>query len=167
MTIKSIQDCSKHQINKFSCGNYDLDEYLLKYATVNDENNIGKTFVLFDKNIILGFYTLANMHLDVRELSFEIRKNLPRYPAPSIRIARFAININYQHKGYGLKLIKDAFIRILSISKDTAIKFVVVDAKKESKEFYTKLSFVSLPKNELTLVLPIDIIKAAFLHNNK
>lgn len=57
MNFISIKDCPKNQIDFFTCGNGELDEYFKRYALQNDKRNLGKTFVLFDDSII-GFYTL-------------------------------------------------------------------------------------------------------------
>jgi len=162
MKIISIQDCDIDDINFFDCGNLELNKYFKEYAFNNDKNNIGKTFIMKERHKIIGFYTLSSAQLEYRNLSHKLRKSLPRYPIPCIRIARLAIDKNYQRKGYGKILIKDALIRILSISRETGVYFVLVDAKKEAKGFYERLSFEAMPNQQSTYIISIQTIIKAF-----
>lgn len=163
MRIVSIQECSKKELSLFSCGNEKLDKYLKEFATKNDKSGYGKTFVLIDNKEIIGYYTLSTASITFDEMDEEYKKYNPRYPIPSVRIARLAINKNKQNKGYGKLLLKDAFLRIADVSNIVGVKLVIVDAKESSISFYTQFGFEKLKESSLTFFLPIDVLlKAIF-----
>ena len=160
MEIISIKNCPNSLINEFSCGNEKLDIYFKKYAKQNDLNNLGKTFVLIDEHIIIGYYTLSNAQIEFEENN-QLIKKLPKYPIPCIRIARLAINEDMQHEGYGSYLLKNIFQRIMKIINDTAVYFIIVDAKESSKEFYEHYGFIRLKDDSYTYIMNVKtIIKA-------
>lgn len=158
MNIVSLKECCKKEINCFDCGVKELNNYFINYAKQNENNNIGRTFVLKDNGRILGFYTLCTSSIAQNELPTKYQKLLPKYPIPCIRLARLAVDKHHQNNFYGHILLKDAFTKILVISKKVGISFVLVDAKPTSKKFYLKFGFISIPKNELTMILPLETI---------
>ncbi len=161
MNIESIANIDKKLLNNFTCGVKDLDTYLLKYALVNDSLGYGKTFLLISNNEIIGYYTLSSSSIKFDEYPKQINEKIPKYPIPCIRIARLAILKKEQGKGYGKKLLKDAFIKILSIADTIGVRLVVVDAKESSKTFYEQYGFNKLKQKESSYFLMIDTLKLA------
>lgn len=159
MTLKSILECRGVEVKKFSCGNKNLDVFLKCYARFNDENGYGKTFVLEKDKKVIGFFALCSAQVKFDELPNN--NKAPRYPIPSIRIARLAVDKNMQGHGYGKYLIREAFIKIVEASKTIGISIVVVDAKESSLSFYEQYGFKKLLNNNLTYCLKISDIKAA------
>ena len=159
MIIKSILDTAVNDIKSFNCGNKDLDDFLKKYALRNDQNGYGKTFLMFDNENLVGFFTISSSSIKYEE--FPVNESLPRYPIPSIRIARLAVSKNFQGKGYGKALLTQAFIKILSVSDTIGIRLVVVDAKESSASFYEKYGFKRLLGNKLSYYLLVDTLKKA------
>ena len=161
MKIVPIKEVNKDDIVSFDCGIEALNVYFKRYALQNDRKNIGKTFVCLDEDDIIGYYTLSNAQITFDELSKSLSKGLPKYPIPCIRIARLAVNNTYQVKGNGALLLRDALLRIVNLSYQTGICFVIVDAKEGSKRFYEHYGFVKLNDIELTYLLPVETIKKA------
>ena len=161
MKIISINGIVQEQLKDFSCGNKDLDNFLKKFALRNDQNGYGKTFILEDKNEIIGFFTLCSSSIRFEELPLKQSVSLPKYPVPCIRIARLAVNKIYQGKGYGRELLKQAFLRILSASSTIGIRLIVVDAKETSASFYEKYGFERLNSNGMTYYLLLDTLISA------
>ena len=162
ITIRFVDD---KEIKKFDCGNKDLNSYFIKYAKQNDSKNISRTFVLQDEGKIVGFYTLTAAQIRCEEMPQEILKHSPRYPLPAIRIARFAIDKKFQKKGYGKQLLKFAFKRIILVSVDIGIAFVIIYAKKESKEFYEKHGFICIDESTNKYIISIKTLIKAALNN--
>ena len=74
----------------FTCGQRDLDQFFTKHALSNDQQGIGKTFVLrrqpgAEDPPILGFYTLSMATVSGAEVSDKLTMRLPRYPLPVAR----------------------------------------------------------------------------------
>ena len=162
MILKSINNVDPNDLADFSCGIIDLDRFLKKYALENDQNGYGKTFVLFDENVPVGFFTLCSSSIKFDELPKEIfSSSLPRYPIPAIKIARLAVQQEKHGKGYGKELLKQAFIRIIGVSMTIGVRLIVVDAKESSASFYEHYGFSRLQNNRLTYFLLLDTLKAA------
>lgn len=148
------------KLSTFDCGNELLNAYLLKYAVQDDKRNVSRTYVYVEDKIIVGFVTLCAAQIELEEMPNDFSK-LPKYPIPAIKIARLAIDKNYQKSGYGKELLRFALIRVASISKEIGIKVIVVDAKEEAKTFYEHYGFVPLKTRKNTYVLPIEQILSA------
>ena len=160
ISIKEID--SKQILKNFDCGVDALNSFLSKYALKNDSLGIGKTFVAVTKEkIIAGYFTLATAQLAFQELSMDYQSKLPKYPVPSLRIARLAVDIKYQKKGIGKWLLANAFRKIITVSEITGLKFIIVDAKESSKSFYERYGFQKLHDKALCYFIPIETVKAA------
>ncbi|MCQ2772964.1 MAG: GNAT family N-acetyltransferase [Bacilli bacterium] len=161
MIVTSIKNLSISKLKGFDCGDESLNHFLYYYASQNDRNNLGKTFVALDGNQIIGFYTLSNSSLAFSELSSEDKKKLPRYPIPCIRIARFAVDVQCQKQGVGKQLLSHALKKIVSVSEHSAIYFVIVEAKDNSRGFYEHYGFHCIDESSLRYTLPLKTIKKA------
>ena len=161
MKILSISEIKQNIIDSFSCGNTELDRFLKKNALINDLNGYGKTFALENNKEILGFFTLCSFSIKFDEYPNTRKEVLPKYPIPCIKIARLAVNEKYQKQGYGKELLKQAFLRILSVSDTVGIRLVVVDAKESAINFYAKYGFSPLENGKNSYYLSIDTLKEA------
>ena len=158
MILKSISDINLSLLQDFSCGNKELDNFLLRHAFDNDKNGYGKTYILLDKDIAVGFFTICSAQIKFETFPNKAQIVLPRYPIPSVRIARLGVHKNYQNQGYGKELLKQAFLKILNVASSIGIKLIIVDAKESSKSFYEHYGFERLLDNKLTYYLPIETL---------
>ena len=152
-----------HELENFDCGNIDLNDYLKKYAAQNIKKDAAKTFIstLKDSNKVIAYYTLVAGSVNPKEAPDRVKKGLPKYPIPTILIAKFAVDINFQGKGLGKHLLKDSFLRILQASEAVGIRAVHVNAKDEkATNFYKKYDFIESPITELSLYLLLKDLKA-------
>ena len=95
----------QHLRDRFDCGQPPLNEYLLRYARQNDDNNIAKAFVAVDDdNRVLGYYCISSASVEFKELPEDIVKGLPHYPVPAALIGRLACDKSIQGKGLGARL---------------------------------------------------------------
>ncbi len=150
---------------EFDCGIEDLNRYLRQFAIPNDKKNVGKTFIAVDDADPLqpvGYYTVSMAQIRFEELPEDVRKGLPKYPIPAMRIGKLAVDTSSQGRRIGAFLLKDAFLRAVKISSEVALHFVVVDALNENaKAFYLKYGFIPLGSDSLTLVIALKTIEKA------
>ncbi len=150
---------------EFDCGIEELNRYLSQFAIPNDKKNIGKTFVAVEGEEPLkpvGYYTVSIAQIKFEELPDDIKKGLPRYPIPAMRIGKLAVDRNCQGKKLGAQLLKDALVRAVKISSEVALHFILVDALNETaKSFYLKYGFIPLGDDSLTLVIPLKTVEKA------
>ena len=159
MILKTICEVNQDELSLFTCGNEELDKFLKKYALKNDKNGYGKTFVLYDRNKIVGFFTLCSSSIRFDEIPRNNFELFPRYPIPAIKIARLAVAKQHQGMGYGKILLKECFIKILNAAMNIGVRLIVVDAKEASKSFYKKFGFQNLINNESSYFLLVDTLK--------
>lgn len=148
----------------FDCGITELNYYLQKYAKQNHKKGIAKTWVMVNTNnpeIPIGYYSLSMAEIQRDNLSDEMKKGLPRYPLPVVRIAKLAVDKNYQGQRLGELLLVDIFQRSLKIAQDIGVIGFLVDAiNQKAKQFYLKYGFIPLIDSSLSLFLPINSVKS-------
>lgn len=144
----------------FDCGIEPLNIYLKKYSGINDKKGIGKTFFLIDsKKRLSGYYTVSMAEILFESLPDSVRKGIPRYPLPAMRIGRLAVDISQKGLGLGGRLLIDSLKRAIQLSLDIGIYVVLVDAKNEDAvAFYKHFGFKQLKDSNQTLYLPIETI---------
>lgn len=150
---------NQHDRTLFDCGVSILNDYLAKYARQDVKRKASAVFVLVnraDPNRVIGFYTLCATSVLLSELPEEMTKKLPRYPEiPAILVGRLARDINFP--GVGELLLSDAITRCVRVANDIAASLIVVDSKGDpATRFYEKFGFLSLPKLDGRLFLPMQ-----------
>ena len=156
-----------HNRAEFTCGDVRLDRYIQHYAGQDKKRDLAACHVLTrvkESSRILGYFTLSSYSVDMGELPGDLTKGLPGYPeVPAVLLGRLAVASNYQGNGLGEVLLLHAFDYVLMYTNKIAARLLVVDARNQrAAGFYNKYGFKPLPTRELTLVLPIDTIRAAF-----
>jgi predicted N-acetyltransferase YhbS len=131
--------------NSFQSGNEDLDLFFRRYAGQNQfRHHIGVTYVAAEGATILGFVTVAVGHIEIEKLPSNLRKKLPDYPLPVLRLARLAVDRNAQGKGVGENLMRAVFGIAIEVRQNLGCVGVVVDAKPEAQRYYSRYGFVEL-----------------------
>lgn len=156
----------------FTCGNADLDRFFRQFAGQNQfKLYIGTTYIATNDETILGFATVSVGEIEVEALPAGLRKRLPGYPVPIVRLAR--LGVAQAHHGGGIgKFLLRGVLEIALRQADTVGCFgVLVDAKPEAVAWYVKFGFQRLEviegqsaarPRQTELFLSIKEIKAAF-----
>ncbi len=148
----------RHDRAAFSCGVQELDRYLTRQAGQDVRRRIARVFVCTAEgsNVVVGFYTLSALSLDLGSLPEHLARKLPRHPVPAALIGRLAVDRSSQASGIGRMLLADAVKRTASAGEAIAVYAVVVDAKDENaKRFYEAFGFMSLRDRPMRLFLPL------------
>ena len=160
--LVSIKDVPKSKLKKFDCGTEVLNEFLSRYSVKNDTLGIGRTFVAFDEeDEVVGYFTLATAQVVYEDIPDEYRGKLPKYPIPSLRIARLAVAKDLHGKGIGKWLLAQAFIKVVQVAEITGLYFIIVDAKETSKSFYEHYGFIKFNDKELSYFLAVATVRKA------
>lgn len=154
----------KHDCSGFGCGMPPLNQYLKKYALVNQQNDISRTYAATRAGRVVGYYTLTFGSISHDEATSKIKAQLPQYPIPVILLARLAVDQNEAGKGLGNGLLKDALLRTIQAADIGGLRAMLTHAKDEdAKQFYQKFGFEESPIHPLTLMLSIKDIRASLL----
>jgi GNAT superfamily N-acetyltransferase len=129
----------------FRSGNLDLDRFFVRYAGQNQfKHHIGTSYVAVERGRILGFVTVSASHLETPRLPQAVRRKLPQYPLPVLRLARLAVDQSAQGKGIGETLLRAVFALARELASRVGCIGVVVDAKPEAVGFYERYGFTTV-----------------------
>lgn len=153
----------RHDRSGFACGHDALDEYLRRYASQTQRNNLARVYVAEDENgKVLGYYTLSAASLNHDELPDDLARRLPKYPVPAVLIGRMASDRRARDVGLriGSRLLIHALRQALRAADAIGVQCVIVDSKPEAVAFYQHFGFVPLKEDGLKLYLPIGTVKS-------
>ena len=162
-TIKRIS--KQHAKKTFGCGELELDQYLKKYALQNDKKGFGVTYVAADSDelIVKGYYTLSTGNVQHAFLPPETSQKLPRYPVPSILLARLAVDRGAQGEGLGRTLLIHSMKQALKAGQHVGWHVMTVNAlNKNAIHFYKYFGFRALLDDDRHLFMPIKRIEGLF-----
>lgn len=146
---------SSHQIEGFDSGNSQLDEWLKRRALKNEMEGASRTYVLCAGETVIAYYCLANGAVVQASAPGRIRRNMPD-PIPVMVIGRLAVDRNWQGKGIGRALLRDAILRTLQAAEIAGIRAILVQAiSEEAKQFYEKCGFTASPVDSMTLMIRV------------
>ena len=132
--------------SRFSCGQSELDRYFQHYAGQNQfKLHVAVTYVATLSDDIVGFATVAVGVLERQSLpSASLRRRLPGYALPVLRIARLAVDTRARGLGIGRGLLRH--VLRLAVEQRDALGCigVVTDAKPDAVSFYEGLGFSQL-----------------------
>jgi GNAT superfamily N-acetyltransferase len=132
--------------SSFRRGDPDLERFFVKFAGQNQfKHHLGQTYVAVQNALIAGYATVSAGHIQAEALTKKLRKRLPRYPLPILRLARLGVDERFagQGQGVGLKLLKSAFLLAREMEQLAGCVGIVVDAKPNAVPFYERFGFVS------------------------
>ena len=142
-------------LSNFSSGKPTLDDWLKNYALQAKQSQTANTFVVQDDNgQVAGYYSLAMGSIDRMEGTERIRKGTGKHPIPVVVLARLAVDEQFQGRGIGKGMLRDAVIRSAKISEEIAFRAIInhpLDAA--AKEFYLKFGFKPSPVSEGQLMI--------------
>lgn len=79
-------------------------------------------------NVVAGYYALAAGSVYKHESPERIAKGLPNHPVGVVLLARLAVDISEQGKGFGRALLFDALKRIEETANIVGVRAVMVHA---------------------------------------
>ncbi|MDR6982843.1 putative N-acetyltransferase YhbS [Rheinheimera pacifica] len=146
-----------HQLDSFSCGETELDNWLKRRAMANQLRGASRTFVVTDRqNTVLGYYALAAGAVALRAASANVHRNMPD-PLPVLVLARLAVDTRAQGMKVGAGLLQDAVQRAVNVSQNTGVRALLVHALHEQgKGFYEYYGFQPSPVNPMVLMLRLS-----------
>lgn len=129
----------------FTSGNIDLDRFFQRYAGQNQfRHYVGVTYVTEVEGHISGYVTISSGEMTAEHIQPSMKKHLPDYPLPILRIARLAVDKRFQGLGLAKLLLKSMFELALEVKDRIGCVGVVVDAKPDAVGFYERLGFTPL-----------------------
>ena len=147
---------ASHDTLSFDCGKAPLNQFLQRYALVNQATGSARTFVSFSRGQISGYYSLAAASAEHAAVPPRISKGLARHPVPMLLLARLAVDLRAQGNGLGLgrSLLQSALGKYLQASEVIGCRALIVHAIDEvAIGFYQSYGFEPSPVDAAHLYL--------------
>lgn len=142
------------RVEAFDCGQPALNQFLQRYALVNQKANSAQTWVCCRDDVVVGFYSLAVGSVDRGTAPSRVVKGLARHPVPVMILARLAVDSAHQRKGLGRALLRDALLRTAQAADIAGIRCLLVHAKDDSaRQWYENWEFEPSPTDPYHLFL--------------
>lgn len=153
-----------HRLDRFSCGEPALDEWLERHARGAHSSGSARVYVttLEDGQTVVGYYALAAAHVLPEEATERALRGQPRSrPVPAILLGRLAVDRAHQRAGVGRSLLQDALLRCLEAAEAIGARVLLVHAKHEdAKAWYMQYGFEESPSDPLHLLLLLKDVRA-------
>lgn len=151
--IRKLQP--EDDVDDFNCGQPDLDDWLKRFALINQRADMSTVFVTLSDGKVAGYYALATGGVEQANAPSRVTKGVPAHPVPVIVLARLAVDSSAQGSGLGRALVRDALVRVATAANEVGIRALLIHAKDEgAREFYLKCAeFEPSPTDPLHLFL--------------
>ena len=145
----------------FDCGQLALNQFLQRFALVNQKANSAQTYVSCHSGSIVGFYSLTVGSVEPATAAPRVIKSMPKRPVPVMILARLAVDLKHQGAGLGKALLKDALMRTAQAADIAGIRALLVHAKDESaRQWYLNWDFEPGASDSFHLFLLMKDVKA-------
>jgi predicted N-acetyltransferase YhbS len=150
-----------HDFADFHSGEAPLDDWLKRRARANQASGASRTYVVCQERRVVGYYALASGVVAVESAPGRFRRNMPN-PIPVVVLARLAVDRDWQGRGMGRGLFRDAARRVAHAADVIGIRGIVVHAiSDEAKKFYVALGFDASPGDPMMLMVTLSDIRSA------
>jgi GNAT superfamily N-acetyltransferase len=138
----------EHEVEGFDCGQEDLNRFLVRYALQAQQANASRTYVGLNDDAVIGYYTLVVGEVVYSDVPERLAKGLARHPIPLMVLARLAVHKDWQGRGGGAGLLRDAMDRTLLAAEIAGIRALAVHAKDDAaRSYYERFGFIPSPIN--------------------
>lgn len=149
------------QVDGFDCGQIALNQFLQRYALVNQKANSAQTYVCCQGDVVVGFYSLVVGSADPQAVPSRVMKGLARHPVPVMILARLAVDKEHQRKSLGKALLKDALLRTAQAADIAGIRSLLVHAKDDvARQWYESWEFEPSQTDPYHLFLMLKDLKS-------
>jgi GNAT superfamily N-acetyltransferase len=95
--------------------------------------------------VVIGYYTLSSLSIELNQLPEKLARKLPKHSVPAALIGRLAVRNAAQGQGVEKMLLVDAIKRTLAVGDQIAIYAIIVDAiNDKARGFYEQYGFARL-----------------------
>ena len=152
---------ARHEISKFESNEAALDDWLRRRALKSQKSGAARSYVVTAENRVVGYYSLAVGSIERGLTVGRVRRNMPD-PVPIMLLARLAIDKNWQGRGLGRSLLRDAVFRTIQAAEIVGIRALLVHAISiEAKRFYQYFGFQLSEVETMTLMATLSDLRDA------
>jgi GNAT superfamily N-acetyltransferase len=141
-------------VDAFDCGQPALNQFLQRYALLNQRANSAQSYVCVQGETVVGYYSLVVGSVEHLAAPTRVSKGLARHPVPVMLLGRLAVDRAHQGQGLGKALLKDALLRTSQAAEIAGIRCLLVHAKDmAARRWYERWDFDASPTDPYHLYL--------------
>lgn len=149
-----------HPIDIFDCGQEALNQWLRKYSLQNQGAGAAQSYVGLVDGVVIGYYSLAVGQIEYIDAPERLCKGLAQHPVPIMLLAHLAVDTNWQNKGVGSALLRDAVLRTMQAAGIAGVRALAVHAKNDAaRRYYEQFDFEASPADQLHLLVLLKDIR--------
>lgn len=154
--IKKLETADHDQVSRFRMADGEdkaLQIFIRRDARKSAAANLTQTYVakIEGERQVIGYISIMCAEVAL-ERTYEIADKVgaDRYDyQPAVRISRLAMQDDFQGRNIGRQLVETAIgIVLVSIVPNAGCRFIILDAKSKSIQFYRKMGFRLLDTEE-------------------
>lgn len=146
---------AEHDLAAFDSGEPALDDWLRRRALANEESGSSRTYVVCVGKRVVGYYSLAVGAVAHVDAPGRVKRNMPD-PIPVMVLGRLAIDQDFQGRGIGSGLLRDAVLRTVQAAEIAGIRAILVHALSDAaKRFYQSRGFIASPIDPMTVMITV------------
>jgi ribosomal protein S18 acetylase RimI-like enzyme len=151
----------EQNLNGFDCGNEELNGWLQRHALASHKADLARTYLALNGATVAGYVSITTGSVRPEDAPKRLARGMPRYPIGTIVIARLAVDVAYQRRHLGSRLLGEALRRAVAASDAAAGRLVVVDAIDDAVGFYQRWGFIDAPDNPRRLYRKMSDVRAS------
>lgn len=167
--VIELLDPARHDRSTLTSGVAQVDNFLRQTAAKLARADNLQTFVMSDATgNLIGFYAINAHSIDYTMLPQRFARTRPEHGSiPAAYISMIGVDLRYQGRGHGSRLLLDALSRITEASQSLGIAVVLLDVLdcgdptrvERRRALYLDFGFQSLPRQPLRLYLPMATVR--------
>ena len=147
---------AEHELEEFNSGTPPLDEWLKRRARQNEASGASRTYVIAEGRRVVGYYGLVAGSVLHEVATSRVRRNMPD-PVPVALLGRLAVDRQWQGRGLGAALLRDAVLRVVGAAGTIGVRALLVHAiSDEAKAFYERWGFRPSATDPMTLMITME-----------
>jgi len=146
---------AEHDLADFDSGELALDDWLRRRALANEERGSSRTYVVCVGKRVVGYYSLAVGAVAHVGAPRRVKRNMPD-PVPVMVLGRLAVDQDFQGRGIGSGLLRDAVLRTMQAAEIAGIRAILVHALSDAaKHFHQRHGFIASPIDSMTVMITV------------
>lgn len=146
---------AEHNLADFDSGEPALDDWVRRRALANEESGSSRTYVVCVGKRVVGYYSLAMGAVAHVGAPGRVKRNMPD-PVPVMVLGRLAVDKDFQGRGIGSGLLRDAVLRTMQAAEIAGIRAILVHALSDAaKHFYQRHGFIASPIDPMTVMITV------------
>ncbi|WP_236587539.1 hypothetical protein [Tumebacillus amylolyticus] len=143
--VWEVLDRDKHDVQGFSSGYEEFDEYLRRDAVLDQAGGLSQTRVLCKGRVVVAYYSSKCSKLEINETE-RMKIGSKDQSVPAVEIPMLAVDHRFQRNRVGTEVLTEIILRTVYLSQFLGCRYLFLRAVKADWliQWYRKFEFVPI-----------------------